>query len=567
MFTVGIDLGTTASVVACVKDGKPVTIKINGMTTTPSVVNYAQNATVVGREAIYKADCEHSVFSIKRSMGTRNKFLGRNPVEISADILSYLKKNAEDCLGNKVDAAVITVPAHFSDLQRTATKHASSIADIKVLRLMNEPTAAAIAFGLDKKSNGVFAVYDFGGGTFDFSVLRLTDGIFQVLATGGNNYLGGDDIDNAIFDYNLEILGLKSQEIDENGKIFGKLTAKLLKEQLGNQREVKRNCVYNNANYEFILSEDVLKKISHDFLQRSLEISHQVLLDSNINVAEINGIVMVGGMTRLQLIKEEVRRHFQVPIFDDINPEEAVALGAAIYADSISQKNNNMLLIDVVPLTLGIETFGGGVDKIIHRNTPVPIMEKREYTTYCDGQTGIKFHIVQGERPIASECRSIANFELTGIPYMSAGLPRVIVEFSVDVNGLLSVKAHEKRTQLEQKVVVDPSSGLSDEEMIAILEKALAHKKEDSIVEKNIIISTESKRMIEFWESIIGEIPRDLQKIAKEDIGHLKDALKNEQYQDVLVYKNKLEILFGQFLDDIISSHISGKIIDEIMMR
>ncbi|MDR1983014.1 MAG: Hsp70 family protein [Holosporaceae bacterium] len=564
MFTVGIDLGTTASVVSYIKDEKPVTVKINGMITTPSVVNYSENTATVGREAIYKADCGHSVFSVKRSMGTENKFFGKSSVEISADILSYLKKNAELYIGKKIDAAVITVPAHFSDLQRMATKLASSVANIKVLRLINEPTAAAIAFGLDKKSSGVFAVYDFGGGTFDFSVLRLTDGIFQVLATGGDNYLGGDDLDNAILDYNLRISGLNSQRLDEKAKIFGKLTAKLLKEQLGDLPEIRKNYIHNNKNYEFRLSKDVLQEISHDFLQKSLKISDQVLLDSNINIAELDGIVMVGGMTKLPLIKKEVRKHFQVAIFDDINPEEVVALGAAIYADSISRKNNNMLLIDVVPLTLGIETFGGGVDKIIYRNTPVPIMEKREYTTYCDGQTGIKFHIVQGERPIASECRSIANFELTKIPPMPAGLPRVIVEFAVDVNGLLNIKAREKKTQMEQKIVVDPSSGLSNEEMRAILQKALIHKKEDSIVERNIIVSVESERMITFWESIINEIPQDSRKIAKNEIRHLKNALKNKQYSDVVVYKNKLEAIFGPFLDDIISSRLGGKIINEI---
>ncbi|MDR0631826.1 MAG: Hsp70 family protein [Holosporaceae bacterium] len=561
VFTVGIDLGTTVSVVSYIDgDGAPVAVPIGGGITTPSVVNYSGKAAIVGREAVYKMDADSTVFSAKRSMGTESKFCGRNSIEISADILSYLKKNAEENIGKKIDAAVITVPAHFSDSQRSATRHAASMAGIRVLRLINEPTAAAIAFGLDKKKDGVFAVYDFGGGTFDFSVLRLMNGVFQVLATGGDNYLGGDDIDDAILDYNARLHGLNFAM--ENERIPGKLVAKFLKEQLKDLREVSKDYVYKNKNYEFKLTEDILRSVSCDFVQKSLKIADQVLQDARLDAAKLNGVVMVGGMTKLKLIKEEVQKHFQVKIFDDINPEEAVAFGAAIYADSIVRKN--MLLIDVVPLTLGVETLGGGVDKIIHRSTPIPTVEKREYTTYQNNQTGIKFHIVQGERPIADECRSLANFELIEIPPMQAGMARVVVEFSVDINGLLSVKAHERETGIQQTVVVDPSSGLSSDEIASMLRKAEANRKEDSIHTRNITVKIESERMIKFWRTIIAEIPLDSQKIANDELECLENALKAELYQDVIVHKQKLESIFGPFLDEIINSRLGGKIVAEL---
>jgi molecular chaperone HscA len=539
MAVVGIDLGTTESAVAHSRNGKPAVIRIRGSATTPSVVGYSESGAevTVGKEA-HRADPLRTVFSVKRFMGTESVFCSRTPPEISADILSFLKKNAEEAIEESIDSAVITVPAHFSDLQRTATKQAASIAKIKVLRLINEPTAAAIAFGLEKCGNGIFAVYDFGGGTFDFSVLRLMDGIFQVLATGGDNYLGGDDVDNAIVDYNFQLLGVEAS----CERISAKLTAKFLKEQLQDLPEVRKNC----GNHEFRLSQDVLREISRKFLLQSLQIADQVIRDARIAAENLDGIVMVGGMTRLKFIKDEVRIHFQSKIFDDINPEEAVALGAAIYADSLTFKNHRMLLIDVVSLTLGVETFGGGVDRIIHRNTPIPIIERREYTTYQNNQTGIKFHVVQGERPLAEECRSLARFELSGIPPMPAGMPRVIVEFSVDVNGLLEISAFEKKTGIKQNLIVDPSSGLSQEKMTEILGKALKHKEEDAVVARNIALKIESEKMIEFWRLFINKIPPAMQEVARTELTNLQEALKLEQYQDVIDHKKVLDDMLEQ---------------------
>ena len=417
MFTVGIDLGTTASAISCVIDGKPQVIKIDGNSTVPSVVNYSESPPIVGREAVYNHGSDQTIFSVKRFMGSDKLFCGRNASEVSADILLHLKTNAERILNKTIDSAVITVPAHFSDAQRTATKLAASIAGIKVLRLINEPTAASIAFGLDKQKNGLFAIYDFGGGTFDFSILRLEDGIFQVLSTGGSNNLGGDDVDNEILRSNVERLNLKELSPDQNSAY--KLVAKSLKENIGKSENFSKDISIGCKNYQFSLTQDELKQFSQKLIDKSLEIASQAIEDANISVKDLDGVVLVGGMTRLSLIRDAVAKFFNTKIYDDLNPEEVVSLGAALQAQAIADKNNNLLLIDVVPLTLGIETFGGGVDKIIHRNTPIPISERREYTTYQDNQGGIKFRVVQGERPIATECQTLADFELTGIPVNS----------------------------------------------------------------------------------------------------------------------------------------------------
>lgn len=561
MFTVGIDLGTTASVISYLKDGMPEAIQIDGGVTVPSVVNYSEDRPIVGSEAIYRADSANTIFSVKRRMGSNEKIFGYSPAEISADILSYIKMSAEMKLGKKIDAAVITVPAHFSDAQRTATKQAASIAGIKILRLINEPTAAAIAFGLDKRKNGIFAVYDLGGGTFDFSVLRLSDGIFQVLATGGDNNLGGDDADEKILEDNFRRNGIADPTLNE--KMLGKRVAKFLKENLGDQELVRKDFAVRDKIYKFELTRENAKKYLKEIFARTFLISSQVLEDAEISSEDLDGIVLVGGMTKLDFIKNFVAENFKTKIFDDISPEKAVSFGAAIQANSIVEKDG-MLLIDVVPLTLGIETFGGGVDKVIHRNTPIPIIERREYTTYQDNQTGMKFRVLQGERPLADECRTLADFELKGIPALPAGLARVIVEFSIDVNGLLDVKAYEKSTGVSQEVIVESSAGLSDEDMMEILEKAFKEKESDQIKANNIAIKIETERSIRFWKSIIKEIPKDFRKIASEKILKLESVLFEEKFQEVIPIKNELENIFGRFLDEIINNHLSGKKLRDI---
>lgn len=561
MFTVGIDLGTTASVVSYVKDGKPEAIQIDGNITVPSVVNYSESRPIVGNEAIYKADDANTIFSVKRRMGGNEKIFGRSPAEISADILSHIKVVAELNLGRKIETAVITVPAHFSDVQRTATKQAASIAGIKVLRLINEPTAAAIAFGLDKKKQGIFAVYDLGGGTFDFSVLRLSDGIFQVLATGGDNNLGGDDVDEKILEDNFQKNGI--EDPTPNEKMLGKRITKFLKENLQNRDSIEQDFSIRNKTYKFKLNKRDSEKYLKKAFEKTFSISSQVLEDAELSSEDLDGVVLVGGMTKLGFIKKLVSENFETRVFDDISPEKAVSFGAAIHANSIIEKNNT-LLIDVVPLTLGIETFGGGVDKVIHRNTPIPITERREYTTYQDNQTGIKFRVLQGERPLANECRTLANFELKGIPAMPAGRARVIIEFSVDVNGLLDVKAYEKTTGISQEIVIESSSGLSNEDMMEILEKAFKEKENDQIKANNIALKIETERSIKFWKSILKEIPGEFRKIALEKISKLEENLSLGKFLEIIPQKNELENLFGRFLDEIINNHLSGKTVEEI---
>lgn len=566
MFTVGIDLGTTASVVSFIRNGKPCAIPIDsGKKTTPSVVNYSEDTPIVGREAVFKVDSAHTVFSVKRHMGTDFRIFGKSPEEISADILSFLKVNAESRLREKIDGAVITVPAHFSELQRIATKRAASIAGIKVLRLISEPAAAAIAFGLDRKSDGLYAVYDLGGGTFDLSILRLQNGVFQVLATGGDNYLGGDDIDAAILEYNCKQHGIDMSQMFSSEKMLGRLITRALKEALGTQTEARKNFVYRNKKYEFRITKDEIAKIASKFIDRTFAIADQVFKDAGVSPEKVDGIVLVGGMTRLQYLKDSVKKHFSVKIYDDISPEEVVSLGAAIQAESITSQSGNMLLIDVAPLTLGVETFGGGVDKIIHRNTPIPVMQRREYTTYQDNQTGISFHIVQGERAFAADCRSIAKFELQGIPRMPAGFPRVIVEFSIDVNGLLSVKASEKTTGISQSIIVEPSVGLTDAKMRELLENALKNKEEDDLKASYLFVKIDSERKLRFWNKIIDEIPKKKQKSLRAEMKLLKESLADEDYYKAFEHKKKLENMFGEFIDDIIRERFSKTNINDFV--
>ncbi len=565
MIAIGIDLGTTNSVIASVENGQPYVLSVDsGHKTLPSVVSYVHNPPLVGRAAVMQQDNSSTVFSVKRLMGSSEKILGRTPEEISAELLMCLRKAAEDNFGQPITSAVITVPAHFSDAQRIATQHAASLAGIKVLRLVNEPTAAAIAFGLDQEQDGIFAVYDLGGGTFDFSILRLQSGVFQVLATGGDNYLGGDDIDNLIVDYNVEKLSLHDLTTDE--RKYAKLVAKHMKEHLASSAD---GCIDSHYNfrgtvYTFSLSQSVLSTLIDKLLKRTFSIADDTLRDASLNSSELNGVVLVGGMTKLESVRMAVREHFSQQIFCDINPDEAVALGAALQAESIQTKNKRLLLIDVVPLTLGVETFGGGVDKIIHRNTPIPTVEKREYTTYCDNQQGMQFHVLQGESSLAEGCRSLAKFELRDIPPLPAGIARVEVLFSVDVNGLLTVSAREKQTGVSQTVLISPSTGLTQEQMIELLEKAYANRKADDEKAHKIFIKVETERILLFWESIIEEVPADERNAMRQRIDGIKTAIAQEDIDTILSLRRDMEKHIGCYLDDIINSRLSGQRLDAI---
>jgi len=504
---VGIDLGTTNSVVAIAKKGEAEVIRdAEGSGLIPSVVSYSDDGSiVVGREARRQLleNPDGVVSSIKRLMGrglkdvkslagtlpyemdaaaeggmVRLKVSGRTltPVEISADILRAVKAQAEDALEKIVDRAVVTVPAYFDDAARTATKDAAKLAGLEVLRLVNEPTAAALAYGLDNEAEGLYAVYDLGGGTFDISLLQMEKGVFQVLATGGDAALGGDDLDHAIAERFLAERGSAS------------VTSAEVKQALATARMAKE-CLSASPYGEWFIEMDgevskhrlelaEFEALALPFVERTIRICQGVLEDAAIDPSEVKGVVLVGGSTRVPLVRRKVAELFGREPLSNINPDEVVAVGAALQADALTA-GSDTLLLDVTPLSLGIETMGGIVEKVIPRNTPIPVAMAQEFTTYQDGQDAMLIHVVQGEREMVDQCRSLARFVLTGIPAMTAGAARIRVTFSVDADGLLTVAARETVTGVEQEVSVKPSYGLTEDEMATMLRDSMVHARED----------------------------------------------------------------------------------------
>lgn len=500
---VGIDLGTTNSLVAY-DDGSKIEV-IGGL--VPSIVSYDNGKVVVGDKA---KNLNNAIRSIKRLMGrglydigdyanlypiddkykegmVRLKLDGKTltPIEISSEILKVLKTRAEEYLGNKVSKAVITVPAYFDDAARTATKDAAKLTGLEVLRLVNEPTAAALAYGLDKEVEGIYAVYDLGGGTFDFSLLKMENGVFQVLATGGDTALGGDDIDLKIAQY------------------FSK---NITQELMNIAREAKEFLTYKTdwQKDSYKLSREELDKLSDEMISYTIEISKDVIRQTKLDIKHINGVVLVGGATRMPIVREKVKEFIGKEPLIDIDPDKVVAIGAAIQARALTE-GSEMLLLDVIPLSLGIETYGGLAERIIERNTPIPISKSQEFTTYQDNQTGIQIHIVQGEREMVKDLRSLGHFELIGIPPMKAGAARVEINFSVDADGMLTVSAKEKTTGTSQKITVKPSYGLTDQEIEKMLYDNMVHARED-ITERLLSESKiEAKRNIIMIETSMRE--------------------------------------------------------------
>ncbi len=604
---VGIDLGTTNSLVATVRNGISVVLNDeNGRAMLPSVVRYTADGQIIVGEAaqtMQSQDTANTISSVKRFMGRGLHDMGeitrfpyrfveapalgktagmlqlrtvagvKSPVEISAEILNVLRRQAEAALGGELVGAVITVPAYFDDAQRQATKDAARLVGINVLRLLNEPTAAAIAYGLDNASEGVYAVYDLGGGTFDISILRLSRGVFEVLATNGDSALGGDDFDHRIYCWLLEKSSLSALPPQDTRLLL--THARAAKEQLTEHGETRITAILSSGVLiDHVLTQAEFFVLSKNLVQNTLQPLRRALRDAGLKVGDINGVVMVGGATRMPQIQQAVGDFFGQTPLTNLDPDKVVALGAAIQANVLAgnRSGDDWLLLDVIPLSLGIETMGGLVEKIIPRNSTLPTARAQEFTTYKDGQTAMSIQVVQGERELVSDCRSLARFELRGIPAMVAGAARIRVTFQVDADGLLSVAAREMRSGVEAAIEVKPAYGLSDADIMRMLQESGQHAADDMQARALREQQIEGHQLLEAVENAL-EQNGNLLNVAEQaqvrtQMHDLRAALQQSNHQ---VLKHATEALnqatteFAQRrMDQSVNSVLAGRTLESI---